>query len=317
MRRLASRLRIGPLLLRAWHQPVGRLKESLRNGGPWEERRTERGRREMEAAAWTLPPVETGKVGEVELHFLSGRRYWYQAVFCLASFALAAKTTVKPVFHDDGSLDDEIFGALRRTFPLATRITEAEIEARLDEHLPATQFPRLRACRERMPLFRKILDPHVGSTGPKLLLDCDLLFFRQPSLIIEWLASPSRPLRATDIQNAYGYPLPLLNELAGCRVDERVNTGILGLRSEEFDWARMEAWCRGLIERQGAHYYQEQALVALHLAGRDAIAAPLGDYVTWPKPPEALACEAVMHHYVANSKRWYFQRNWRRFAPAQ
>jgi hypothetical protein len=31
-----------------------------------------------------------------------------------------------------------------------------------------------------------------------------------------------------------------------------------------------------------------------------------------PVPPEARDCRAVMHHYVAASKRWYFQHNWQR-----
>jgi hypothetical protein len=41
--------------------------------------------------------------------------------------------------------------------------------------------------------------------------------------------------------------------------------------------------------------------------------APAADYVTLPPPAEARRCSAVMHHYVAGSKRWYFQHNWRRF----
>ncbi len=123
------------------------------------------------------------------------------------------------------------------------------------------------------------------------------------------------PLRATDVQNSYGYPLSVLNALAGQPVPERVNTGLLGLQSEMIDWERMEHWCRTLIEQHGPHYYQEQALVALLLAGRPHIAAPPADYVILPEPPEALDCRAVMHHYVAHSKRWYFQQNWRRVLP--
>ncbi|MDB6165383.1 MAG: glycosyl transferase family 2, partial [Lacunisphaera sp.] len=63
--------------------------------------------------------------------------------------------------------------------------------------------------------------------------------------------------------------------------------------------------------REGTSYYLEQALIAMLVAGRDCAVAPAADYVTLPQPPEALECRAVMHHYVAESKRWYFQRNWR------
>ena len=53
------------------------------------------------------------------------------------------------------------------------------------------------------------------------------------------------------------------------------------------------------------------------MAGRDVIAASIADYVTFPSPPEALLCHAVMHHYVAESKRWYLQYNWRRAIAAE
>ena len=65
------------------------------------------------------------------------------------------------------------------------------------------------------------------------------------------------------------------------------------------------------VERQ-ASYYLEQALVAMLAARSNCAVAPAADYVTWPRPPEATECRAVMHHYVAGSKRWYFQHNWRR-----
>jgi hypothetical protein len=88
------------------------------------------------------------------------------------------------------------------------------------------------------------------------------------------------------------------------------------LRSEELDWERLEHLCRTLIERERTHYYLEQALVAVLLAGRACAVAPEKEYLTLPVPPEASECRAVMHHYVADSKRWYFQQNWKRCFPS-
>ena len=61
----------------------------------------------------------------------------------------------------------------------------------------------------------------------------------------------------------------------------------------------------------GASFGIGLAAIAMLVAGRPCTIAPAADYVTRPLLPEAEACRAVMHHYVANSKRWYFQRNWR------
>lgn len=306
------RLGLGRLAYHGFHRPAGWLRDLWLDGGPWQRRRTEEGRRAMEAAAAQLPLLPSfSNTAPVTLHVLTGRRFWYQTAFCLWSFARTAQRPVTPVILDDGTLTAEFSGPLLRLFPAARIETVSKIQARLDVHLPASRFPSLRARREVFPLLRKLLDPHAGLTGWRLLVDSDLLFFHRPAVVLDWHDRPTIPLRGEDIANAYGYPLELLAELAGRPVPERVNTGLLGLRSEDIDWERMEFWCRTLIERGGPQYYQEQALVALLLAGRECVVPPLSDYVLLPQPPEALACRAVMHHYVAQSKRWYFQHGWR------
>jgi len=302
----------GRILYLLWHKPRAEFRQCLADGGPLEQWKTARGRAAMEQAAWSLPPPPARGGAPLAPYLLTGRRFWYQTAFCLWTFAQQSRRDLAPVIIDDGSLSPEQAAALRRIFPAATIRSNAENTARLDTHLPRDRFPALRHRIDEYPLLRKLTDPHVGSTGWKLFIDSDLLFFHRPELLINWLDAPARPLRSTDIQNAYGYPLTLLAELAGQPVPELVNTGLIGLRSEEIDWERQEFWCRTLIERQGTHYYQEQALVALLLAGRPHVTAPIADYVTLPRPPEAHDCRAVMHHYVADSKRWYFRDNWRR-----
>lgn len=306
----------GKLAYQLWHRPVGALRALAREGGPAQRRATERGRIEMEAAAALLPACPAGAGAPLTPVFLTGRRYWYQTAFCLRSLALASGRPLAPRVLDDGSLTPEQVAVLRRICPALTVEGGAEIEARLDEFLPVARFPALRARRREFPLLRKLTDPHAGRAGWRLLLDSDLLFFRRPDALLAWWNAPAAPLRAEDLDNAYGYPLALLDELAGRAVPRRVNTGLLGLRSEEIDWERLEHWCRELLARGGPQYYQEQALAALHLAGRDCVVPAPDDYVLLPRPPEALACRAVMHHYVAESKRWYFQHNWRRFAAS-
>ena len=302
----------GRILYLLWHKPRAEFRQSIVDGGPLEQWKTHRGRVAMEQAAWQLPPPPVFGGAALALHMLTGRRFWYQTAFCLWTFARQGRRDLAPVIIDDGSLEPEQAAALQRIFPAAKIRTHAENTARLDEHLPRDRFPALRIRLMEFPLLQKLTAPHVGFTGWKLLIDSDLLFFHRPALLLEWLDAPSMPLRATDIQNAYGYPLALLGELAGQPVPELVNTGLIGLCSEEIDWDQVESWCHTLIERQGTQYYQEQALVALLLAGRPHVTAPITDYVTLPRPPEAIECRAIMHHYVAGSKRWYFRHNWRR-----
>lgn len=302
----------GQFLLRFYHTPAGRLRESIRNGGPWQERRTEAGRREMEQAAHVLPLLPPAAGAPVELHLLTGRRFWYQTAFCLWSLARAGGRPLVPVIYDDGTLTAEWQAPIARLFPAARFVTQQETIARLDTHLPATRFPVLRERWLNYPNIRKLTDPHAGCSGWKLVLDSDLLFFRRPDFLLNWLDAPDRPLHAVDCETSYGYSRPLLNSLAGAPVPDLVNVGLTGLHGDRIDWEKMEHWCRTLIEREHTSYYLEQALIAMCVTGRTCAIAPAADYLTLPRRPEAHDCRAVMHHYVAHSKRWYFQHNWRR-----
>jgi len=311
----ARKFGLGRALYYSWHWPRAKIAESIREGGPIGQTRTALGRRAMAAAARDLPPLPPPKPGDsrVCVHVLTGRQLWYQTAFMLHS--LARFEPVSVVVHDDGTLRGAPRAALQRLAPFARFVTAAEAEAHLDRVLPRDRYPTLRSRRAELVLFRKLLDVHAGETGWRLFLDSDMLFFRRPEQLLAWLAAPAQSLHLIDAERAYGYELSLLAELAGQAVPDLVNTGVLGLRSDTIDWDRMEHWCHTLIARAGTHYYQEQALIALHLATRPHLALPREDYLVLPEPPEASECRAVLHHYVAGSKRWYFRHNWRRLLP--
>ena len=308
------RFGLGKLALALWHSPVGRLRDSWRNGGPFVERGTELQRREMETAAATLPPLPAHPgAPRVTLHLLTGRRFWYQTAFCLHSFAQQSDHAVDAEIYDDGTLDETCQARLTRLGP-GVRIHPAkEIHARLDAHLPAGRFPVLRERWLNYPNIRKLIDPHLGAHGWKLVLDSDLLFFRRPGVILDWATAPARPLHAVDCAENYGYSRALMERLAGAPLPPLVNVGLCGLRSETLNWTELEAWCAELIARERTSYYLEQALVAMLVARtQPCTIAPAADYVTKPSAAEGRTPTAIMHHFVAESKRWYFRYGWRR-----
>lgn len=309
---MTARQAAGRTLYWLVHAPVGRVRAFFADGGPLEQRRTELGRRQMEAAAWSLP-VPTGLDGPpLVVHLLTGHRFWYQTAFCLYTLARTSGRQLAPRLYDDGTLMREECAALLRLFRLGVVVPQTDTRTRLDTLLPRARFPVLRERWDHYPNLRKLIDPHLGSKGWKLVIDSDLLFFRTPAIVTAWLDRPSRPFHAVDVHSSYGYSAALLSSFATAPLPARLNVGLCGLLSEEMDWDRLEWLCRTLIERERTNYYLEQALVAVLLAGRECIVAPGNDYVTLPRPPEAQDCRAVMHHYVAGSKRWYFQSNWRR-----
>jgi hypothetical protein len=266
----------------------------------------------MEAAAAELPVLGSGSGPDIAVHVLTGRRFWYQTAFCLWSLSRQSGRIIAPVFYNDGTLDEPTRAPLLRLFPLARVVEKHASVANLDSFLPAARYPALRERWSHYPHIRKLIDPHVGQTGWKLVLDSDLLFFRRPDFLLSWLDGPAKPLHAVDCISSYGYPRQLMDKLAGRAVADLVNVGLTGLNGQLLDWDRIEHWCSLLLEKEGTSYYLEQALTAMVLAGHDCAVAPGADYVTLPCPPEADECRAVMHHYVAQSKRWYFRYNWKK-----
>lgn len=307
----------GKVLLHLYHQPVAKVRDCVREGGPWAQRKTAAGRREMEQAAERLPPLPT-KAGEpAVVHLLTGRKFWPLTAFCLHSFARASPAPLNAHLYDDGSIDAGTEARLRALGPGVTLHPQEAILERLDRLLPQSRYPALRERWRNYPNLRKLTDPHVGFRGWKLAIDSDLLFFRRPGAVLDWLHAPAAPLHAVDCEESYGYSRPLMERLAGAPIPPLVNVGLCGLRSEALDWDRLEAWTAELIARERTNYYLEQALVAMLMAREPArVVLPAQDYLTFPGRSEVEAPRAVMHHYVAHSKRWYFQIGWHHLASA-
>lgn len=312
---LSSRLGLGRLAYHLWYKPASAIRDSIRLGGPLEQARDRRGKEEMERAATSLP-VQAGapSPGWPEVHFLTGRRFWYQTAFCLHSLQRFSGCTVRAVVHDDGSLDGEFSGHLRRLFPGIEIRLRADNDAKLHALLPPDKFPYLQDRRRHYPNILKLTDAHAGGSGWKMVLDSDMLFFRRPDFFLSWMEQPTRPFHMIDVEDSYGYPLDEMATLAGAPIPHLVNVGFTGLRSEDLDWEKLEYWCRVLTERYGTSYYLEQALVAMVIAGRECAIAPANDYRLAPNEAECRQPTAALHHYVADSKRWYFRGTWRRIA---
>lgn len=314
--RIARTLGLGRVAYHVWHRPRGVVCDTIAAGGPLNQWITHRGHLAMRAAAARLPPQPAPSPTAPRLAFLTGKKYWHQTAFCAASLLRVADRPLAFEFIDDGSFDAGFAFDARRLFPGCLITDTAAATARLEAALPRSRFPALRAQRLTYLHLRKLTDAHAGRTGPQLVLDSDMLFFRRPSTLLAWFDSPHLPLHMTDVEDAYGYPAATLTEIAGTAVPHLVNVGVFGLRSDTINWEKLEHACATLLERHGTSYYLEQALSALLLAGHPACRLPANDYLLLPSEAECRAPTAVLHHYVAGSKRGYFRHAWRHLLPS-
>jgi hypothetical protein len=308
---IARRIGLGKIALYLYHRPIALVRHSWRNGGPIVQFNSERQRREMEESALQLGSLPRYAGPRVSLHLMTGRKFWYQTLFCLHSFARAAEINVDVELYDDGTIDDQVAARLLQAGPSVRLHSIKALQEKRRQLLPPERYPVLNERWKNYPNIRKLIDVHLGSQGWKLVIDSDLLFFRRPKLLVEWLLSPSQALVAQDCEESYGYSRALLEDLSGAPIPSLVNVGLCGLRSENIDWDLLERWTAELHRREKTSYYLEQALVAQMMSRQSFIMAPGADYITMPSRAEVDEPRGIMHHYVMNSKRWYFTRGWR------
>lgn len=308
-RTAARRFGLGRALYRTWYQPLGFINHTWAEG-PLEVWRTARGHQAMRRVARQLPSCKRPSDGNVPVCFLTGHRFWEQTAFCAWSFMEASGRAFPWVVFDDGSLSRNERTALGRVLGGHTRwITPREAELAVDRVLPRSRFNALRTRRLLYPNLRKLIDVHVVGPGPKLVLDSDLLFFQRPDLLLDWLDHAVHPITMRDCEESYGHPRSWLESLAKAALPESVNVGICGLDSSALDWNRLEYWLHALEER-GRSYYDEQALVAMILAGKPHVILP-SQYTCLPSADEIRRPTATLHHYVAEAKHGYFREAWR------
>lgn len=305
----------GKLAYRFYFEPIGRIQKALRQG-LLNTYSTEQARKEMQKKAFTLrqvPFVEYSK--PLEVAFLTGKKYWYQTAFCAYSLSKVSSYPIKFIFYDDGTFDKVLSEQIKLQFPLSIIISIEEIEENLASKIPLNKFPKLHHKRKVYPHIKKLIDVHTNSYGWKLLLDSDMIFFKSPDMMIQWLKKPQQPLHMIDVYNAYGYSIDLMQQLAKAPIPQRVNVGMIGLNGELIDWEKIEYWINELEKKEGASYYLEQALTAMIIADKNCIAAPADTYIVLPSKTEVEQPSAILHHYVAEAKEWYFKRAWKNILP--
>ncbi|UBF27338.1 glycosyl transferase [Kovacikia minuta CCNUW1] len=311
LQQLLKSLKLGAIAYRLYYAPRNAARSSLRKG-LWNTVVDAQAQRRMEQAAYQLPTIPSDtSLPALEVHFLTGKKFWYQTCFCAVSLAQQTELPIRPVIYDDGSLQKCYQEAIQRIFPNVKIFLKPELDVLIEEYLPQHRFPYLRDRRQYYPNIRKLTDVHLGNHGWKLVLDSDMLFFRPPTLLLNWLQAPQAPCYMVDTETSYGYPKPLMEALVQTEIPDRVNVGICGLNSDEIDWEQLEFWCKTMIEQQGTHYYQEQALIAMLMAGKPCVIAPVENYIVMPNQEETIHPQAILHHYVADSKPWYFRYGWR------
>jgi hypothetical protein len=258
-----------------------------------------------------LPPAYGPNDNRV--YFLSGEKYWYQTLYCYYSLVYSSGQVATPVILDDGSLTQDNIELILAKIPSAQIVSFEYLTNKINEILPESKYPWIHKMRKAQPLTRKLTDLHLDGGSWKMLLDSDMLFFKRADWLIDWLGAKNKlPAYMIDCVEAYGYSHELRAEIAG-RTDfpDRANIGFLGWASDQIDFEWLEYAIGKLVEAEGLRYNLTQGLTSMMFAGRKCSVAPEHLYIVKPSVKEGRKPTGILHHYVAESKRSYFQEGWR------
>jgi len=217
------------------------------------------------------------------------------ALLCLGSLLRYSAEPLRLTVHDDGSLTAEDRERLAAGLAEPALVSRSEADERLADLL-ATR-PAARAFRRDNPLGLKLLDVALLAPGGELAYcDSDILFLRPFSGLFAW-PEGAGALFMSDPQNAYSVRSWHLLGEPRLRLAARVNSGIVGFRTDRFDPDLVE-WFLGRPEYRFAPVWVEQTAWAL-LGGTAGCRLLDPRLASFPVPGREPDAGAVALHFVS------------------
>lgn len=250
-------------------------------------------RRKMDLQVDTTRPFRTGDVHpDFELHMLLGRNHVGMALWAVKSFLNTTKCAFTVVLHDDGTLSEADVTKLKKHLIGVKVVPKDEADALLRQRLAG--YPNCleyrfssrdttdhRGARYNMRIFSlRLFDFNLLSGAKKtLVLDADVLFFKEPTEILRWATGPSNGMSLYSVEQY----LPVRDKRNKItRFDLKnprptaANAGLLCFDKQVFSLEIIEKWIgehRNLMDKYATF---EQAAYN-HLILRQGQATPLPD----------------------------------------
>lgn len=199
------------------------------------------------------------------VHLLICHRDLEMAVASAKSFVWACQQFFKFTFHDDGSLTEQDKELLLKNFPGAKLIDyKTSLQKAADTFGEDSEIYKMRL---KGVMMLKLIDIRLFSDQPKaILLDSDIAFFEYPAALLDAVKDLNHPsVFNKDIDTAYMTDKPLLDEMCGKELPERINAGLSVLNTSAIDFLQLEQWLKELKHRNVniIMHRIEQSLVAM------------------------------------------------------
>jgi len=219
-------------------------------------------------------PVRADAPGRslVEVHLLCHRGDHLCAIWALKTLYRTSGLRWPAVIHVQGVCTASMQRRFRAHVPDARVIQQDEADARVLQAL-ADRHPRLLDARRQSPFMMKLIDPVLlGSAERIVILDSDVLFFRDPRELRAHVeqAPADAWLFQRDPASTYNVTEDVAASALGIRIPERVNSGIAVVPRSLVDFDL----CEQLLEHPDVRRpsgWIEQTLFALCAGARGRV----------------------------------------------
>jgi hypothetical protein len=243
-----------------------------------------------------------------EIHVLTSDRDWLNLLWTLKSFYHFSRRNYALCIHDDGTLGTEPCSILQRHFPKARIIHRPSADQQVLDWL--APYPRCLEFRKTNHLAPKIFDfLFYLESDRMLLLDSDILFFKEPTALLQRIEDPTYSLNTVngDVASTYTVNPAVALEKSSVQLIDRFNSG-LGLihrSSLNLDWIEEFLGLPDII----GHFWQiEQTLYALCSSrfGAELLPQPYTVHLSGTHPD--LSCR----HYVGKIRHLMYSEGIKR-----
>ncbi|MEI8285057.1 MAG: hypothetical protein WCG52_08700 [bacterium] len=199
------------------------------------------------------------------MHILAGKDHFAMCLWTIVSFIEATQRNWSFHIHDDGSFrGDEHESLVDMNLPLTIhyrRNIEEIIRSKLQ------MFPLCQQMRDRFSFALKVFDVCLlNPTDRYIMIDCDILFFKKPNEILDWVDSNLMSFYVSkDIAEANLVSCEDAQTLFGIKLWPCVNAGLCFIPCAAMSLADSENFLdkSGLLQ-MGKVWTIEQTLFSLH-----------------------------------------------------
>jgi len=236
----------------------------------------------------------------VSLHMVVSSHTWKMGLLALRSLEFHTGRRWRPFIHEDGSLTDAMVAELEALQPDSRIIRRQAADAEMSRAL--TNWPTCRENRHKHNWFLKFFDTYFLSPHEQyIVLDSDIVFFRRPDLIHEWIERKWESLHfMKDTRETYACPREELEVAMGFDFWQSVNSGICLMRKEAVDLDLTERFMARFAKASRHFQFLEQSLFALTgSAWKKGGTLPKEYEISWGNFRHR---DAVCRHYVGPFK---------------